>query len=121
MIEEIAEDLKAERAYEDMLARPETVVDAFDLFGTIPTCSSCSKSDNSVDDVGSAGVCATCSTIVVERMCIRCGVLPPSHPKLDHCAACWRLELDERTAKLQHEHPGIGRRRPGLRDRRYNG
>jgi hypothetical protein len=54
-----ANDLEAERSYEDMLAHPETVVDAFDLFDSIPTCTSCQKPDNSVGDVGSAGVCAT--------------------------------------------------------------
>jgi hypothetical protein len=36
LLETIAEDLAAERAYADMLAHPETVVDAFDLFDSEP-------------------------------------------------------------------------------------
>lgn len=33
LVETIADDLEAERAYENILAHPETVVDAPDLFG----------------------------------------------------------------------------------------
>jgi hypothetical protein len=62
LLESIADDLEAERVYEDMLAHPETVVDAFDLFDTIPVCRSCQKADNSVANADWAGECATCST-----------------------------------------------------------
>jgi len=65
LIETILEDLAAEQGYADMLARPETVVDAFDLFDSVPTCSSCQKPDNSVGDLGSGGLCATCASVDV--------------------------------------------------------
>src|SRR5579859_7267011 len=102
LLETIAEDLAAEASYSDMLAHPETVVDAFDLFDGPP------KPRHS-------------EGLTRQTMCIRCGVQPPSHPKLDHCAACWGLEIDERTAKLRREHPETFVKRRGLRDRRYAG
>src|SRR5579859_5654028 len=63
--EDAADELAADAGYADMLAHPETIVDAFDLFDTVPVCSQCRKPDNSVSDLGSSGLCATCQTAAV--------------------------------------------------------
>ncbi len=61
--QDLADELAAEQAYADMLAHPETVVDALDLFGTIPTCSteSCTSPADGMD--GRCWPCTTAETL----------------------------------------------------------
>lgn len=39
----------------------------------------------------------------------------------EFCRECWAVEIDRRMTELRAKHPNIGRRSPGLRDRRYGG